>query len=161
MKFGVESAAPVQNIYVRGTGGTGRLTLVQSLLDEIMPKFKRRLDRCYVHNFRQADRPTLITLEAGMGPDFRKNMKELAGFIEHRLQEVLESEPLAARRELIAKSTQEEIAEVLTGIEAGEPDENGAWPESSVVGIAQRQASEFWHKSHGTPSSRNDTRSDD
>ena len=51
--------------------------------------------------------------------------------------------------------------EVLTGMEAGEADENGAWPEDSVLGIAQRQASEFWYKSHGTPSSRNDTHSDD
>jgi predicted ATP-dependent protease len=124
MRFGVESTAPAQNIFVRGTGGTGRLTLVRSLLDEIKPQFRRRLDRCYVHNFSQADRPTLITLEAGMGPVFRRDMKELANFIEHRLQEILESEPLVARRDVIAKSTQEKMTGIMQPLEK-ELEENG------------------------------------
>jgi ABC-type uncharacterized transport system fused permease/ATPase subunit len=32
LRFGVESNAPGQNIYVRGTNGTGRTSLVRSLL---------------------------------------------------------------------------------------------------------------------------------
>ncbi len=53
MCFGVECDAPGQNIYVRGVTGTGRMTLVQSVLKELQPAARRRLDRCYVHNFSQ------------------------------------------------------------------------------------------------------------
>lgn len=37
LRFGVESNAPGQNIYVRGTSGTGRTSLVRSLLAELDP----------------------------------------------------------------------------------------------------------------------------
>jgi ABC-type uncharacterized transport system fused permease/ATPase subunit len=107
MRFGVESDAPGQNIYVRGTSGTGRTSLVRSLLAELNPKARRRLDRCYVHNFLQPDRPRLITLPAGQGPVLRRQIKDLAEFVENRLLESLESEPLKARRNAIGKGTQD------------------------------------------------------
>ena len=57
MRFGVECDAPGQNVYVRGLSGTGRMTMVHSLLSELKPQARRRLDRCYVRNFSQPDRP--------------------------------------------------------------------------------------------------------
>ena len=117
MRFGVESDAPGQNIYVRGSSGTGRTSLVVSLLAELNPQAKRRLDRCYVHNFRQPDRPRLITLPAGQGPMLRKQVKELADFIENRLLETMDSEPTKTRRDAIGKSTQDEIEGITTPLE--------------------------------------------
>lgn len=117
MRFGVESDAPGQNIYVRGSSGTGRASLVVSLLAELNPQAKRRLDRCYVHNFKQPDRPRLITLPAGQGPVLRKQVKELADFVENRLLETLDSEPTKTRRDAIGKSTQDEIEGITTPLE--------------------------------------------
>ncbi|HVI02855.1 MAG TPA: hypothetical protein VM869_29350, partial [Enhygromyxa sp.] len=37
LRFGLEIHAPGQNIYVRGLKGTGRLTTVRKLLEEIRP----------------------------------------------------------------------------------------------------------------------------
>ncbi len=124
MRFGVESSAPAQNIYVRGTAGTGRMTLVKSLLEEINPDFRRRLDRCYVHNFSRPDRPRLITLPAGMGAIFKRGMKELAGFVQTRLAESLESPSLNARREAMAKNTQDILTRITQPLEQ-ELQENG------------------------------------
>ena len=84
----MKCAAPGQNIYVRGLSGTGRTSLVQSVLAELKPPARRRLDRCYVHNFSQPDRPRLITLPAGQGPQLRRQMRQAADFIETRLDEV-------------------------------------------------------------------------
>jgi ATP-dependent Lon protease len=117
MRFGVESDAPGQNIYVRGSSGTGRTSLVVSLLAELDPQARRRLDRCYVHNFKQPDRPRLITLPAGQGPVLRKQVRELADFIENRLLETLDSEPTKTRRDAIGKSTQDEIESITTPLE--------------------------------------------
>ena len=117
LRFGVESTAPGQNIYVRGTSGTGRTSLVRSLLAELDPQARRRLDRCYVHNFQQPDQPRLITLPSGQGPLLRRRVKELAEFIETRLLESMDSAPLKASTEAISKSTQDAIGNVTNPLE--------------------------------------------
>ncbi|NNE06782.1 MAG: AAA family ATPase [Xanthomonadales bacterium] len=117
MRFGVECDAPGQNIYVRGVTGTGRMTLVTSLLDELRPKAKRQLDRCYVHHFAQPDRPRLITLPPGEGPQLRRRMREFAEFIDNRFEDVLNGGPLKARRESIQDQTQQRLGEITGPLE--------------------------------------------
>ena len=67
LRFGLEIHAPGQNIYVRGLEGTGRLTTVQRLLEDIEPESPLAPDYLYVHNFDHPDRPRLITVERGRG----------------------------------------------------------------------------------------------
>lgn len=117
LRFGVESAAPGQNIYVRGTSGTGRTSLVRSLLAELNPQARRRLDRCYVHNFLQPDQPRLITLPGGRGPLLRRRIKELAEFIENSLLESLETESTKASSDSISKSMQAEVGGITQPLE--------------------------------------------
>ncbi len=117
MRFGVECDAEGQNVYVRGVTGTGRMTMVYSLLNELKPKARRRLDRCYVHNFGQPDRPRLVTLPAGQGPHFRRMMKDVSDFIQNRLGEALNSTHLKARREAIQEQTQQHIAGITEPLE--------------------------------------------
>lgn len=124
MRFGVECDAPGQNVYVRGVTGTGRMTLVTSLLEELKPQARRRLDRCYVHNFHQPDRPRLITLDAGQGPVFRRMMKEVAEFLQNQLGEAIENEQFKARSEAIKEQTQNQIDSITKPIEK-ELKENG------------------------------------
>jgi ATP-dependent Lon protease len=124
MRFGVECDAPGQNVYVRGVTGTGRMTLVTSLLEELRPKARRRLDRCYVHNFKQPDRPRLITLSAGEGSRLRRHMKNVAEFLQDRLGEALDSAPMKARREAIKDQTQQNLASITEPLER-ELQENG------------------------------------
>jgi predicted ATPase with chaperone activity len=57
LRFGLAISGPGQNIFVRGLPGTGRLSLVRQLLDDIRPTCPLVDDRCYVHNFAQPDRP--------------------------------------------------------------------------------------------------------
>jgi ATP-dependent Lon protease len=109
MRFGVECDAPGQNIYVRGVTGTGRMTLVKSLLNELRPQARRRLDRCYVHHFAQPDRPRLITLPAGEGPQLRRLMRDVAEFLQNRLGEALESSPLKSRRDAVQEQTRQRL----------------------------------------------------
>ena len=65
LRYGLEVFAPGQNIYVRGIAGTGRMTLVRQLLEDISPSCPQADDRAYVHNFAQPSRPRLITLPRG------------------------------------------------------------------------------------------------
>ncbi len=107
LRFGMLCNAPGQNIYVRGTRGTGRLLLVRTLLRELNLRTEQKRDRCYVHNFKRPDRPRLITLAPGTAADFRRRVLELAEFIGEGMIKSLESEPFASQRNAIKESYQQ------------------------------------------------------
>ena len=48
LRFGLECRAHGQNIFVRGLSGTGRMSLVQRLLEEMKPRCVERFDRTNV-----------------------------------------------------------------------------------------------------------------
>lgn len=98
LRFGLEIHAPGQNVFVRGLVGTGRLTLVRGLLEEIQPDCPRSDDLAYVHDFEAPDRPRLLRLPRGRGQEFRERLDELARFVRERLEPALASEELQARQ---------------------------------------------------------------
>jgi ATP-dependent Lon protease len=113
LRFGLEIYAPGQNVFVRGLTGTGRMTLVRRLLEEMQPSTPRTKDCCYVHNFAQPDRPRLITVPRGRGQAFRRRADELADFIRDELETALNSEGLEARRAALEQEAQKQI-DVIT-----------------------------------------------
>ncbi|MHC4941286.1 MAG: Lon-like protease helical domain-containing protein, partial [Planctomycetota bacterium] len=117
LRFGLATDAPGQNIFVRGLSGTGRMTIVERLLEELRPDCRTKIDRCYVHNFKQPDRPNLISLDGGTARAFRRRVHELAEFIRDDLGEALESEALKTRKDALQKREQEETAGVTAPFE--------------------------------------------
>ena len=98
LRFGLETDAPGQNIFVRGLKGTGRMTLVRRLLEDIRPSCPLARDRCYALNFDHPDRPRLISLPRGRGSAFRKRVDKLADFIRDDLGRALASQAVLERR---------------------------------------------------------------
>ncbi len=112
LRFGLETTAPGQNIFVRGLSGTGRMTLLKRLLEEIQPGCPLVRDRCYVHNFAHPDRPRLITLLPGQARGFRRRVEKLANFIQEHLGPALSSEAIKARRSALEKDADQEFQQV-------------------------------------------------
>ncbi len=109
LRFGLEFSAPGQNVYVRGLSGTGRMTLVRQLLEEVQPPEGPTREFCYVHNFKQTDRPRLIILERGEGRRFKVMMDRLVEFIVEQLNPALASDNMRARRADIDEEAQKEL----------------------------------------------------
>src|SRR5262249_57435995 len=63
LKMGVELSAPGYNVFVCGLSGTSRAGTISKMIGELHPSLKRSPDRCYVNNFKVADRPRLLMLE--------------------------------------------------------------------------------------------------
>ncbi|MDH3689559.1 MAG: AAA family ATPase [Gammaproteobacteria bacterium] len=118
LKFGLQCHAKGQNVYVRGVSGTGRMTLVRRLLDELKPKCEFKYDRCYVHNFTRLDRPRLISLPAGQARAFRRRMRELTEFIGDGLPKALDAEPIKSQRSAIQEKIKERVSEITAPLEA-------------------------------------------
>ncbi len=117
LRFGIETRAPGQNVYIRGLSGTGRMTMVKRLLEELKPVCTTRQDRCYVHNFSAPERPRLISLPPGKARNFKKAMRGLADFVSTDLLEALKSEPIASRSTAIQNATNERIQEETAPVE--------------------------------------------
>ena len=112
LRYGLEVFAPGQNIYVRGIAGTGRMTLVRQLLEDISPSCPLADDRCYVHNFAQPSRPRLIVLPRGRGRAFRRGVDHLIEFVEEELAQTLNSDSMRARRASLDQSAQQSMREL-------------------------------------------------
>lgn len=98
LRFGLATDAPGHHVFVRGLSGTGRVTLVRQLMEQIRPMCPEARDRCYVHNFAQPTSPRLITLPRGQAPRFARLMDELCEFIRSELAGALRSEVHQSRR---------------------------------------------------------------
>jgi ATP-dependent Lon protease len=117
LRFGLETRAPGQNVFVRGLMGTGRMTLVRRVLEELQPTCPDPKDRCYVHNFSQPDRPRLISLPRGGGRRLRRLIDEMADFIRDDLRRALTADRIQSRRSEIDQAAQEQVKEVVAPFE--------------------------------------------
>ena len=109
LRFGLETHAAGQNVFVRGLSGTGRMTLLKRLLDEIRPTCAIARDHCYVNNFAQPDRPRLITLAGGRGTDFRRRVDQLADFVSKDLGTAISSESIKTRRAALDRAAETQL----------------------------------------------------
>lgn len=112
LRFGLEIAAPGQNIYVRGLSGTGRLTLVRRVLGEVKPGVRPGPDYAYVRRFEQPDRPRLLSLPRGKGEVFRDRVLELTEFIVRDLGGEVETDSIRAARAKL----EDEASEAMTAV---------------------------------------------
>jgi lon-related putative ATP-dependent protease len=82
LKLGLQLKAPGYNIYVAGPSGTGKTTLVKSLLNEKKDKGETPPDICYVYNFQRPEAPNVIFLPAGRGAALAQAMDELIALLQ-------------------------------------------------------------------------------
>src|SRR5207244_7213584 len=68
------------------------------LIEELHPQTKESLDRCYVNNFKIADRPRLLTLPRGQANSFKKDMQAGIDFLRRRIPQVFEGEPFQRQK---------------------------------------------------------------
>ncbi|MFV1959586.1 MAG: AAA family ATPase, partial [Planctomycetota bacterium] len=105
LRFGLRVNAPGQNIFVRGPTGTGRMTLLKSLLETLHGDMPRAPDRVYVHNFDEPARPRLLTLPRGKGPTLRKAVEDFVDFIRTELRPALASDVMRQRTQAAERET--------------------------------------------------------
>jgi predicted ATP-dependent protease len=98
LKMGVELSAPGYNVFVCGLAGTSRGGTIARMIQELHPRTKESLDRCYVNNFKFPDRPRLLTLPRGQADSFKKDMQAGIDFLGRRIPQVFEGEPFQRQK---------------------------------------------------------------
>jgi len=98
LKLGIEISAPGYNVFVCGLAGTSRGSTIVRILEELRPESSESRDRCYVNNFKNTDRPRLLTLSRGKANSFKKDMQSGIEFLRRRIPQVFEGEPFQRQK---------------------------------------------------------------
>ncbi|MGB6823669.1 MAG: Lon-like protease helical domain-containing protein, partial [Candidatus Acidiferrales bacterium] len=109
LRMGVEMTAQGYNAFVCGLTGTSRGGMIVRMIEGIGPKIQLSADRCYVNNFKNPDRPRLLTLPPGQANAFRKEMESGIDFLRRRIPQVFEGEPFQRQKSrIVDRYTQRE-----------------------------------------------------
>jgi len=91
IRFGLDIASPGYNIYVSGLTGTGKTTVIKQFLDDITCTLPTPHDWCFVHNFREPNEPTALSLPAGRAKVLKADMNELVRDLKTEIPKAFES----------------------------------------------------------------------
>lgn len=104
LRTGLSIHAQGYNLFVSGLMGSGRTAVVEHLLRDIQPFCRRTPDRVFVHNFREPNRPLLVSLPAGRAGLFRDELLELGRSLHGHLLAALRSRPHRMSRRVVKRS---------------------------------------------------------
>jgi ATP-dependent Lon protease len=117
LQLGLEMKHPGYNVFVTGYSGTGRMTTIKRLLEEVREHPAQLNDRCYVHNFRNPDQPVLITLKGGEGRKLKDRMEDFLRDLQRSIPSAFESRRYQEERKRLVDLFQDRQRSVLKGFE--------------------------------------------
>lgn len=107
--FALAMQRPGYHLFVTGAPGTGRRTLVRTIIEAHIARGSRppRSDWVYVHHFDQPARPLALQLPAGRGTDLRADLRALVESLRSMIPAAFESEEHATQVERINREFKE------------------------------------------------------
>jgi len=101
IRLGVDLHAPGYNIYIAGLSGTGKMSTVKKMLESISSNVAKLNDYAYVNNFKDTDRPILLTFEIGKAKVFKEDLESAIGLLQRQIPQALESKTYVSRRQQV------------------------------------------------------------
>ncbi|MFN8358303.1 MAG: ATP-binding protein [Candidatus Kapaibacterium sp.] len=114
IRLGAQLYSHGYNTFVSGVSGTGRLSTVKKILDEVATSTPVLFDFCYVQNFATPDNPRLLRFPAGQGRLFSKAMDEAISFLKRRIPQLFEEEGFQQKRLSLIDSYQQKEQDLIS-----------------------------------------------
>src|SRR5215831_14889603 len=109
LRMGVELTASGYNLFVCGLSGSSRGGMIVRMIEQVHPQIEPAPDRAYVNNFKNSDRPRLLTLPRGQANAFKKETDSGIEFLRRRIPQVFEGEPFQRQKtRIVERFTQRE-----------------------------------------------------
>jgi len=118
INFALEIDDSGYNLFVTGTHGTGRTTIVRDLLNKASKKRPEPDDWVFVFNFDAPDEPEAIQLPRGLASKFKKRMNRLISTCRIDLIKAFESKTYAVRKNEIVEAIQTKKQQLFSELEA-------------------------------------------
>lgn len=106
LELGARIRSQGYNIWASGVIGTGRMTTIRQILDDMKSMKPTLYDFAYVHNFRQPESPVLLRFAVGEGRVFKRMIDESMAVIRRRIPQLFEEEQFQKTRNTIIQKFQ-------------------------------------------------------
>jgi lon-related putative ATP-dependent protease len=103
IKLGLGMGSFGYNLFVAGSPGTGKKTLIRSLVERMAKERETPDDIFYVNNFEHPERPRAIHVPPGVANSFREDMASLISTLREEVPKAFKSEDFDERRNHIIK----------------------------------------------------------
>jgi lon-related putative ATP-dependent protease len=113
IKFGMGMKTSGYHIFIAGPSKAGLTYAARTYLEDQAKKEPTPPDWCYVHNFKEPDKPKSLKLSPGRAKEFKKDVQELVGTLESKILEVFESDEYGARESEVHKALERTRREVI------------------------------------------------
>ena len=117
IRIGLDINSIGYNIFVTGLTGTGRFTTIKCILEELNVKGKIPNDICYINNFKNPDMPHMLSLPAGQGNAFKKEMETLIESLKKKIPLLFENETYLNKKKEVVEKFRNRQAEMLREFE--------------------------------------------
>ncbi|MDI6763887.1 MAG: ATP-binding protein [Thermodesulfobacteriota bacterium] len=117
IRVGLEIKSIGYNIFVTGLAGTGRFTTIKAVFEEMDVKGKIPNDLCYVNNFKNPDMPHMLSLPAGQGNSFKKEMETLIETLKKKVPLMFENENYLNKKKELVEGFRNRQAEMFREFE--------------------------------------------
>lgn len=117
IRVGLEIKSIGYNIFVTGLAGTGRFTTIKAVFEEMDVKGKIPNDLCYVNNFKNPDMPHMLSLPAGQGNGFKKEMEVLIETLKKKIPLIFENENYLNKKKELVEGFRNRQAEIFREFE--------------------------------------------
>jgi lon-related putative ATP-dependent protease len=117
IRVGLDINSVGYNVFVTGLAGTGRFTTIKCVLEEMNMKEKIPNDFCYVNNFKNPDMPHMLSLPAGQGNSFKKEMENLIESLKKKIPLIFENETYLNKKKEVVEKYRTRQAEIFKEFE--------------------------------------------
>ncbi|MFA7227569.1 MAG: ATP-binding protein [Melioribacteraceae bacterium] len=117
LRLGVELKSPGYNIFITGLSGTGKFTAISQMLESITPDCSNLNDYVYVNNFKDEDRPILLSFPAGQANKFKKDLSRAIKFLQEKIPQILSAEPFAKQKKQVLSEYGKVQQKMMTAFE--------------------------------------------
>ena len=117
MRFGLSMDAFGYNIFVVGPQGTGKSTYTNSVVAKKAAERREPLDWCYINNFSEWDKPLAISLPAGEGKAFQRDMEKMIADLKATIPKACEDGEFEHSRDAVIQSVRDRMGAFYKDVE--------------------------------------------
>ena len=134
MDFGLHIQDRGYNVYVSGSPGTGKSTVVKMMVGRVAETEPTPDDWCYAHHFQDPDRPKALRLPAGKGRELQRDIDRLIASLKEEFPKVFQSKEYEDQRRQLEENFTK-ARDSLTGELEAQAKERGFLVSSTRLGI--------------------------
>lgn len=101
LEFGLSVDSKGYNLYLEGPSGVGKTMYTKKYVSKVASKKKVPDDWCYIYNFDNPNEPIAVSLSAGLGKEFKKDMDDFISDIKNDIKSTFVNEDFEKQKKLM------------------------------------------------------------